>query len=198
MLAGLKHGDWKYWYPNGQLCQLVEYNNGMPANGWSYTCWNEQGYKQEMKCYSHQQVIEHICFGDKETVISHWVWNNRWKEMVDKFTLSEVAAVSHFEGTNTVEFFITYLQAIYQYMEVCFEGNDFKEAYQNWLDADTEDSSYKDFWEEGNENDVWVLTAPKTELAIWFVKGKDTLDWTFRANNEATATAAKLFMSSLA
>jgi hypothetical protein len=197
VLSGLNNGEWKYWYPNGQLHQLVEYNNGMPANGWSYTCWNERGDKQETKYYSHQQVIEHIWFDDKGVISSHWVWNNRWKEMVDKFTLSQVAAVSHFEGTNSVEFFITHLQAIYKYMNVSDEGNDFKESYQNWLEADVENNGYADPYEEENENDVWVLTAPAMELAIWFIKGKDTLDWTLRVNNEVNATAAKLFMLSL-
>ena len=190
----LMDGWWQYYFPNGQLYLLCEYKMGTYGNGWSYIRWNELGYMQEMRCYSNKMIIEQITLNAQGLVDTHFVWNNRWKEMVNKFTITEVAAGSRFERTNSFEFFVTHLPAISKFINADYGGQDFEETYATWLQECEQDepddySSYKEY--------IWVLTAPKMEMVICCKRGEEIFRWHLRANNVETANAAKAFIDDL-
>lgn len=167
---------------------------GSYANGWSYTRWNERGFQQEIRCYSNNLVIENISLGESGAVITHRVWNNRWKEMVDKFTIREVAAASRYDRIDSFDFLETYLPAISAFMDAHYDKQNFKETYTAWLQEPVHDeldeySYYQEY--------IWVLNAAKMEMVICCKRGEENFRWHIRTNNAATAIAAKAFIENL-
>ena len=71
---GKKHGEWEYWYTNGQNKMILHYDQGIKIGKWIY--WYENGMKR----------IDNIYKNDKLDGKNFWWYNDGKKKKVAQYT----------------------------------------------------------------------------------------------------------------
>jgi hypothetical protein len=181
---GKYYSETKQWYPNGQLSMQVLYIDDLPANGWSYSTWYNNGVLKNKKCYSNNLLIEEISYSKINTVTNHKIWNNRLKQLIDKPVPKPLPRPNVVTGYHHMGTFLAILPIIAKYIAADYEKEELINAYQAFLNSEND---------EGN----WQLPGKEMTFGIFFEKGESLYYWQLRCTDTDGYNRAKTFMEGL-
>ncbi|HEY0066688.1 MAG TPA: hypothetical protein VGB46_04985 [Flavisolibacter sp.] len=184
LMNGEKEGMWKEWYPDGQLRTLAVYKEGQPANGWTFKSWHPNGTLQTEQCFSHNLMIEQIDYDGQGTRISHKIWNNRLRQLVDKPKQTEVIHLNVFSSCAHMGHLMAMMPRIASYIKASYNEDEFRAAYNAFQDS-------------GEQEATWTLRGERMTVTVLWELHEGYYFWHCSAPDEETYWAARHYLEEL-
>src|SRR5687767_7929973 len=94
------------YYPSGKTCEELFEKEGKPADGWSRKVFFENGTTRIEECYSHEQLIEQIEYGEDGSIETHKIYSHGKKKLIDKPVAPPASRPNVVNGYGHMAFFL--------------------------------------------------------------------------------------------
>ena len=166
----------KRLHPDGTLHLYTAIKDGKPANGWSSKTYYPNTALQEEENYSNGLLIEKIYYNESGAIITHKIWNNRLKQLIDKPAAPKLRRPNVIVGCTRLHNYVEQLPAI-----STFIGADYDQ-----------DSLFKSF----NEEPEWKMKGEQMSFTIYWDKDEVFHQWHCHCATEELYWQARKFLES--
>jgi len=171
----------KQLYPNGTLYLYTVLKEGKQANGWSRKKYYPNASLEEEENFSNGLLIEKINFGESGIIISHKIWNNRLKELVDKPAAIQLPKRNVVTGCASISYYLKHMPSISEF-----------------IDADYHEDSLIQFFStsstSGEGETIWRLTGKQMSFTIYWVYDEVFYQWHCHCATEELYWEARNFL----
>ncbi|MDP3392913.1 hypothetical protein [Sediminibacterium sp.] len=173
----------KQQHSNGSLHLYTVLRDGIHANGWSRKKFFPNGSLEEEESFSNGLLIEKINFSEQGDIISHKIWNNRLREMVDKPAIIQLPKHNIVFGCASINYFLKNLPSISEFIQ-----GDYHEELliQSFINSS----------KLGEEETAWTLKGNQMNFTIFWDCNEVIYNWQCHCFTEELYMEAKKFLDS--
>ena len=170
-------------YPNGTLYSYTVLNRGIQANGWSRKKHYPTGSLQEEENFSNGLLIEKINYSESGTIISHKIWNNRLKELVDKPPVFPLPKHNVVTGYAAMSNYLKHMPSISEFIQADYQKDSLMQSFKSSMTT-------------GEKEAKWTLSGKQMSFTIYWDCDEIFYHWHCHCTTEELYLKARNFLDS--